>query len=450
MKQFLLFVSAVSLSLTGMMAQTQDAPLHPQSTLSASPFPEKALSYGEHCGYSLTAAATTDNGNDGVMFRLRAKTNLVISGFSTRLAGGSGYVRIYRKNGSYSGSETFPAAWTLIDSAFVTPQTGQDVFIPVYAGNFLSAGAEMSYYIVGTNTVDVDYLNGTTEGAIYSQNNDLIFYEGVGLNSIFGTVFTPRNFAGKIHYCQQTELACDSAMTTFGDDNSNYGIFFDVTAKSKDIRIENIFADMDLPSGDMLRVYTRPGTYAGSETTPAAWTLVDSAFISFPIPNAPEAVLDSMSVVIPSNSTQAFHIVFRNVGFISYNNGTTAGDVIYNDTLIQIKTGTGADAAFTPNNLPRNFQGTISYCVVEYAGLNEESAQAGLSLWPNPVSDVLNLKAEGQTVQQVQIMDITGKTVLQINAYNGGGIPVQSLARGTYILKAGTQKKTFTARFIKL
>ncbi|MBL0913717.1 MAG: T9SS type A sorting domain-containing protein [Bacteroidia bacterium] len=447
MKQFLLFVSAVSLSLTGIMAQTQDAPLHPHSTLTASPFPEKALSYGEYCGYSLLSTTTTGNGNEGVMFMVKAKTNLVISGFTTVLNGTPGYVHIYRKNGSFDGFESFAAAWTLIDSAYVAP-TGQQTFIPVNAGNFLTAGAEMSYYIVGRSPIQVDYTNGVTEGAVYAQNNDLIFYEGVGIDGMFGSIFTPRVFAGYIHYCKQTELRCDSSSTTFGDLNSNYGIFFDVTTKSKDIKIDNIFADMDLPSGGRLQVYTRQGTFAGSESNPAAWTLVDSSFISFPIPNAPEAVTDSMSLVIPSNTTQGFHIVFKNIGYVNYNNGTTMGNVMFEDSLLQIKTGAGADAPFISNNQPRNFQGTISYCIMEYAGLAGES-QEKLRIWPNPASDVLNL-AGIQGKQDVQIMDISGKTVMLIANYNGGSIPVHTLARGTYIIRVKSDKHMYSERFIKL
>jgi len=431
------------------MAQTQDAPPHPHSTLSTSPFPEKELSYGEYCGYLLTAAATADNGNDGVMFRIKAKTNLVIAGFSTRLDGSAGYVRIYRKTGSYSGSETFPGNWTLIDSAYVTPAGGQPVFIPVYAGNFLTAGAEMSYYIVGTSTVDVDYLNGTTEGAVYSQNDDLIFYEGVGLNALFGSVFTPRIFAGDIHYCKQTGIICDSSSTTFGDDNSNFGIFFDVTTKSKDIKIDNIFTDFDLTGAAMLKVYTHQGTFVGTEANAGAWTLVDSGMIALPIPNAPEAVTDSMSLVIPSSTTQAFHIVFSNMGYISYNNGVAMGNVIFEDSLLQIKTGAGADAPFVTNGLARNFQGTISYCIMEYAGLDDENDEKELILWPNPTADVLNLSGI-QNVQQVQITDITGKTVMLMPKYNGAPIPVHTLARGTYIIRVKSDTYTYSERFIKL
>lgn len=452
MKRFLLILSVVSVSALSAAAQTQDAPFRPGAQPRSENYPDKALSYGEHCGYALDATTTANNGNDGVMFRVKAKNNLIISGFSARLAGGSGYIRIYRKNGNYSGSETFPSAWTLIDSAFVTPVNGQDVFIPVQVGNFLSAGAEMSYYIVGTSTVDVDYLNGTTEGAIYSQNEDLIFFEGIGLNNIFGTVFTPRNFTGKIHYCKQTEIRCDSSSTIFSDLNSNFGIFFDVTAKSRHIKIDNIFADLDLPGGAMLKVYTRDGSFVGNESTPAAWSLVDSNFISFPLPNAPEAVADSMSLIVNANSTRAFLIVFNNTssGFVSYNNGTAIGNVMFEDSLLQIKTGAGADAPFASNGMPRNFQGTISYCLMEYASLDEDNAALPFSVWPNPAADVLNLNSNGLPVKEVQIMDITGKTVLHIRNFNGTAVPLHSLTRGTYILRALTDQKIFTERFIKM
>ncbi|OQC44536.1 MAG: hypothetical protein BWX59_01851 [Bacteroidetes bacterium ADurb.Bin028] len=71
-----------------------------------------------------------------------------------------------------------------------------------------------------------------------------------------------------------------------------------------------------------------------------------------------------------------------------------------------------------------------------------ENTNAVLKVYPNPTTSILQL--EGLQTENIQIMDISGKVVLNANV-SGKSIDVSSLKPGLYIIKANNQ----VARFIK-
>ena len=63
-----------------------------------------------------------------------------------------------------------------------------------------------------------------------------------------------------------------------------------------------------------------------------------------------------------------------------------------------------------------------------------------VSLYPNPVSDVLTVSAAGQTIEQLSISDITGKTVYRTNQVNASSytMNVNQLPSGIYFVSVQT------------
>ena len=61
----------------------------------------------------------------------------------------------------------------------------------------------------------------------------------------------------------------------------------------------------------------------------------------------------------------------------------------------------------------------------------EENMGRRVSIWPNPVSDLLNIEAEG--LQQVEILTLDGKLVMTTKGSNA--ITINTLAQGCYLLK---------------
>jgi hypothetical protein len=141
------------------------------------------------------------NGNDGNMFDITASNDVMINGFYGNI-GGTGYVKIYFRNGTYFGNEANPGAWTLIDSVMMTGTTGVPTLIPIPVNLAIPNGQTMGFYITGNGSgAAVDYTDGTTEGAVFTNDGVISINEGKGISYPFGNVFTPRIWNGQVDYC---------------------------------------------------------------------------------------------------------------------------------------------------------------------------------------------------------------------------------------------------------
>jgi hypothetical protein len=141
------------------------------------------------------------NGNDGNMFDITATSDVMINGFYGNF-GGTGYVKIYYRNGTYVGNEANAGAWTFIDSAMITGTNGVPTLIPIPVNVAIANGQTVAFYITGTATgAAVDYTDGTTEGAVYTDDGLITVKEGKGVEYPFGTTYTPRIWNGTIDYC---------------------------------------------------------------------------------------------------------------------------------------------------------------------------------------------------------------------------------------------------------
>ncbi|RYY65070.1 MAG: DUF2341 domain-containing protein, partial [Chitinophagaceae bacterium] len=154
---------------------------------------------------ALTATFGAGNNHRGNMFNVQAINPLTITSFDAHPMGNT-TIEIYYKTGSYSGFENNPGAWTLIGSAAVTAQPfGTPTPVPVPVNLTIPAGETYAFYITSnTPAVSLNYSNGSSEGAVYSADANLKFFEGVGLEYPFtqntGAIYRPRIWNGRIHY----------------------------------------------------------------------------------------------------------------------------------------------------------------------------------------------------------------------------------------------------------
>jgi hypothetical protein len=70
-----------------------------------------------------------------------------------------------------------------------------------------------------------------------------------------------------------------------------------------------------------------------------------------------------------------------------------------------------------------------------------------LMVYPNPVTDVLTIETE-ETIKQVFVLDINGRTVMQVNGDNKT-INLQSLPTGSYIIRIHTETRVVPVRIVK-
>lgn len=93
------------------------------------------------------------------------------------------------------------------------------------------------------------------------------------------------------------------------------------------------------------------------------------------------------------------------------------------------------------------WEGTVNCATM---GVEDISDAAGIAVFPNPASDVLNINSQKLEIQSATLTDTTGKVVLthKINAQSKK-INVGHLPKGVYILTLKTKGQTITKKIIK-
>ena len=106
----------------------------------------------------------------------------------------------------------------------------------------------------------------------------------------------------------------------------------------------------------------------------------------------------------------------------------TVDDIIYLDITNTI----GEVATFYANNLSQ-----------------EEFLKDSISIYPNPVKDILQIESVGVAIDKVKIYDLSGRLLdsYSFNSYNQ--IDVSDLQSGVYILKIETKHSTLQRKLIK-
>ncbi len=73
----------------------------------------------------------------------------------------------------------------------------------------------------------------------------------------------------------------------------------------------------------------------------------------------------------------------------------------------------------------------------------------GVTLYPNPTSNIINFSLNGLENTPVRIIDITGRIVLNTMITNENNINVGSLKSGTYFVQFEIEKQTVSYKFVK-
>ncbi len=96
---------------------------------------------------------------------------------------------------------------------------------------------------------------------------------------------------------------------------------------------------------------------------------------------------------------------------------------------------------------------SFNVLVNNYNGIADLSAN-GISIYPNPTSGKLTINNEQLTIKNIEITDITGKTILsfsnfQINQFSNYEIDLSDFENGIYIISIQTDKEVLTTKIIK-
>ncbi len=152
-------------------------------------------------GGSLTSPFVTNNGLDGNMFDIVAKSNVTIDAFDVNIDPGTQDIEIYYRPGSYVGFENSSAGWTQVGTAISVVSNGNNVAtpVPLPVNVAIPAGQTYAFYVTTVNG-NMNYSNGTTVGAVFVEDAAIQVLEGAGKDYPFTGGFSPRVWSGNVHY----------------------------------------------------------------------------------------------------------------------------------------------------------------------------------------------------------------------------------------------------------
>ena len=161
-----------------------------------------------------------------------------------------------------------------------------------------------------------------------------------------------------IGFCGSVQAA--SITTTFAGGNGQPdGNMFDVTTFTNSLTVTALDVHFATTTAFNLNVYTKSGTYVGSQTNSGAWTLAATGSATGAGSGTPTFV-DITDFVLPANSLTGFYVDLDVDGIIY-----TDGFNTFSNADIQLDLGAGILGDFGSINVfsPRTWNGTIYYDV---------------------------------------------------------------------------------------
>jgi len=96
-----------------------------------------------------------------------------------------------------------------------------------------------------------------------------------------------------------------------------------------------------------------------------------------------------------------------------------------------------------------NVECSYDVVVTQTTGINDLS-NLGIKMYPNPVNGLLNITCENENIERISVLDITGKTIIDITSISKNErIDMSGYNSGIYFVQIDTGKEIFTSKVIK-
>jgi hypothetical protein len=153
--------------------------------------------------------------------------------------------------------------------------------------------------------------------------------------------------------------------TTFAGGNRLAGNMFDVSVTGPAQTIRSVEVNTEGTGSVDLFLYTRSGTFVGSEATSVGWTLLDTGTVTGQGEDTATA-WDLADFTLGAGSLTGFYIGIgnyaNNVNNMQYTTGTNVGDVLATDGVLTIFEGVGKGDGFSRGTFTtRNWNGSLIY-----------------------------------------------------------------------------------------
>ncbi len=439
----------------------------------------------------------------GNMFDVNVLNDVTFQSFdinANTAAGNAGNAEVYFKTGTWVGFQADAAAWTLVGSAsFVAAGPNLPTPLNLDLDIQVAAGETVAFYVTTTD-VGISYTNGTATGNVLASDANIEHLEGSGVGYPFGINFQPRNFNGIIRYetpdpTSGLVFTCDDLGENFIDvtvtDASGNVSTCTATVIVRDVTApELVCMDATLELGADGTVTLDPMTLIDMGATVEACGIMSAAAditefncddIGTPVMvtlfvndlggnlascSAMVTVVDMLGPVItcPADIT-----VDPGSGNVNYEvpDYFATGDATAVDNCtdpVTITTQDPAAGSFLPDGTyPVTLTGTDEYgnvgtctftlTVESILGANDNILADGVSLYPNPASNIATIQnSSTQVLESAIVHDINGRMVMNVNLRGAQGnqtLDVSALAAGVYTVQLTSDVASVVKRLIK-
>jgi len=162
---------------------------------------------------------------------------------------------------------------------------------------------------------------------------------------------------------------------TGGTNGCTGGNMFDITVGTTPLTITSFDITPDANGAQTVNVYYKTGTYVGSETNIAAWTLLGS----YPITGTADVLVNMPITNLPLSVSTTYGI------YINYNSAYTTGSASISNSHMTVTAGAGLCGQFSGVNTPRTFNGSINYDITPTLSWTP-SATLSSSTIANPIA----------------------------------------------------------------
>lgn len=191
----------------------------------------------------------------------------------------------------------------------------------------------------------------------------------------------------------KTKAQCtdNTAATSYSSNNGSRGAMFNITATNT-ITVTGFYANLYGGTTAKYEIYYKAGSYVGSETNAAAWTLggsVNSLYVA--ANNVPTDIPIPLSVVIPAGQTYGFYVTNTASGGLNYISSAVTNVTLATDANLTMTGGVGKAYPFSSTYSYRLFNGTVRY----YVGALNDNATISAG---NAVTPVITQNGAGSTI----------------------------------------------------
>ncbi len=171
----------------------------------------------------LTTTFAGGNSQDGNMFDIVAINNVTITGFDAHPISND-TIEIYYRTGSYLGFQTTSAGWNFVGKAYVTANPfGTPTPVPILVNVPILAGDTVGFYVTN-QSANLNYTDGTVQGAVFASDANIQFLEGHGGTYPFNLINVPRVFNGIVYYNCAAVLTDDVGVIAIDAPTSGCGL----------------------------------------------------------------------------------------------------------------------------------------------------------------------------------------------------------------------------------